>query len=54
MHWSQLTKVLCIATEGTFSLQAKIQGDDKSQDENCDENEKFDEHFFYITKQPHH
>ena len=42
VHRKQLTKVLCTATEETFSLPAKIQGEDKSQDENCDENEKFD------------
>ena len=47
VHWKQLTKVLCTATEGTFSLQAKIQGDDKSQDEHCDEEEKFDEPLLY-------
>ena len=44
--WKQLTKVLlCTATEETFSSPAKIQGDDKSQDETFDENDKFDELF---------
>ena len=37
--WKQLTKVLCTATEGTFSFPAKIQGEDRSQDETFDEDE---------------
>ena len=46
--WKQLTKVLCAATEETFSSPAKIQGDDKSQDETFDENDKFDELFLPV------